>query len=268
MVPHRVIVCYTHPRSISSTSTGCHGDTVTVSSFPPMGNTDDHTSNPDGYRDRARTASQRLHGRPKAWHPGKVRFNVRREKQKMSQWSSITGRTGKGAFAVRTMMDFMLTDKDIPLRDVQQHVLDVFVNAKDTISLQYVKNLIKELEQRHIWKKSSSGRKWFLALTDRGCEFKEFLEQTEWGLTPNTILTPEDQELKHELFMKWITSCHIVRSTDEREPLDNSELHRLHKVGMLNYVTYNPNTMIAKPHPKNSAVWIIRPLRDGEEPAQ
>lgn len=182
----------------------------------------------------------------------------------MSQWSAITGRTGKGAFAIRTMMDFVETSKKNHLREVQQYVLDTFADSNDKISLQYIKNLIKELEQRHIWKKSTAGRKWFLTITDHGSDFKEFLQNTDWGSSIDTSLTPEDEQEKHHLFLKWIEGCHVLRSVDEREAMDNAELRRLHKIGMLNYLTYNPHTMSALEHPKHPGVWIIRPLRDEE----
>jgi DNA-binding MarR family transcriptional regulator len=186
----------------------------------------------------------------------------------MGKWSNITGRTGKGAFAIRSMLDFMPDEAGqlVHLRDVQSAALDGARNLEGDISLQYVKNLIKELEQRGIWKKKQQGRKWFLSLTPDGVDLKEFINKLSWGLELQSALTAEDDHEKELAWDKWVRNYNIVRGSDERERIENSELWRLHKVGMVNFLTYNPNTKIAKQHPKHPDIWIIRPLRDGEEP--
>jgi len=186
----------------------------------------------------------------------------------MGKWSNITGRTGKGAFAIRSMIDFMPDEAGTPvhLRDVQSAVLEGARKLDGDVSLQYVKNIIKELEQRGVWRKKQQGRKWFLALTSDGVELKEFIEQLSWGLELESVFTAEDSHERELAWDKWVRHCNIVRGSDERGRIENSELWRLHKVGMVNFMTYNPNTMIAKEHPKHPGVWVIRPLRDGEEP--
>lgn len=180
-------------------------------------------------------------------------------------WRAFTLRTGKGPVVIRSIIEFVASDKSgrQPLREVQQNSIDVFDQHDDAVSLQYVKNLTKELENHGLISKFSKGRNWFVQLQEKGWDFAEYLENSPWGTEVGETY-PEDVRVDRDTASdKFLKNINLVKRVDDNgdDTLTDIEWRRfweLYKSGALSLLSFNPVTHYAIEHPNHPGVWIVR----------
>jgi hypothetical protein len=182
-------------------------------------------------------------------------------------WRTFTIRTGKGPVVIRSIIEFLASDDTgkKPLRDVQQNAFDIFERFSDSVSLQYVKNLIKELETHGLVIKSNRGRHWFLNMQEAGWAFAEHLESSPWGTDTGENYSEDVRQDRDAATEKFISGVNHMNQEIRLEPVEWRRFWELYKSGALSLLSFDPVTHQAKEHPNHPGVWIVRPIKKSGE---
>lgn len=164
---------------------------------------------------------------------------------------SLTKKTGKGAFIIRTIFNELADNNGkAALRTCQQTAVDEAKAHGDTVSLEYVKNLIREVQMLGYWEKSHQGRKWFLSLTDQGEQFIDQLIDggSRWGedIRFDEPLTEQELSERAKMYREFETRPHRFRKMDPNSKEKFQFFWTLYKTGKLDVLAIPNNAKVKR----------------------
>jgi predicted transcriptional regulator len=183
---------------------------------------------------------------------------------------NITQRTGKTAFILRTIFDF-IADNPKLLREVQQHCIDQGKVVDADIRLEYVKSLTREMETRGLMTKTRAGRNFVLSLTTQGQEFVSDYQQSgnRWGvdISDKPFLNEEELDESNKFFNQLFNQpVRFKQSTRDEKPMQHRAFWSVYKSGDVDFLSIPASARVArsKSDPNRYIIQVTEQSERGE----